>query len=188
MDWARHPEIRRIGRLIGQGEVIAYPTEAVWGLGCDPHSQAAVNKLLELKNRSVDKGLILVAASIEQLAPYLNDLSTKQRQTLENSWPGPVTWLVPDNGRAPPWIRGDHPAVALRVSAHPIVVALCHACRGPIVSTSANVAGQPEARDASAVERQFGDRLAALAPGEVGSAAKPTEIRDLLTGVVLRKA
>lgn len=187
MDWSRHPKIRRIAQLLARGEVIAYPTEAVWGLGCDPHKLEAVEEVLRLKKRPVGKGLILVAASIEQFAPYLSDVSPQQQRQLESSWPGPVTWLVPDNGSVPPWIRGDHRSVALRVSDHPVVAGLCRAFGGPIVSTSANRAGRPEARDATTVRRQFGAELAALAPGRVGQSAKPTEIRDLSTGAVLRK-
>lgn len=188
MDWAKHPEIEHIAQLIAQGGVVAYPTEAVWGLGCDPHNAAAVEELLRLKERPVSKGLILVAASTAQFAPYLSELSPAQRQQLESTWPGPVTWLVPDNGFAPAWVRGEHNSVALRVSNHPVVAGLCQAFGGPIVSTSANKAGMPEARDSATVRQQFGAELAALAPGQVGESAKPTEIRDLLTGAVLRQA
>jgi L-threonylcarbamoyladenylate synthase len=182
------PAIQRIAQLVAQGEVIAYPTEAVWGLGCDPHNSSAVERLLQLKDRPVDKGLILVGYAIEQFAPYLTKVTPDQRHQLESTWPGPVTWLVPDNGFAPPWVRGRHSSVALRVSAHPVVAALCRAFGGPIVSTSANRAGMPEARNATAVRRQFGHELAAIAPGRVGTLTKPTEIRDLVTGAVLRKA
>lgn len=187
MDWVKQPEIQRIAGLLAAGRVIAYPTEAVWGLGCDPQNASAVDALLRLKRRPVSKGLILVAASIEQFAPYLTDITAAQRQQLESSWPGPVTWLVPDNGFAPAWIRGEHNSVALRVSAHPVVAALCQAFGAPLVSTSANRAGMPEARDRDTLNRQFGDELDVIAPGELGQAAKPTEIRDLSTGGVLRQ-
>jgi L-threonylcarbamoyladenylate synthase len=187
MDWAQNPQIRRIAQMLHQGAVIAYPTEAVWGLGCDPANRIGVERILELKRRPMSKGLILVAASIEQFAPYLTQLTQAQRKSLESSWPGPVTWLVPDGGVAPPWVRGDHSAVALRVSAHPVVAGLCRAFGGPLVSTSANRAGMREARDATTVRRQFGRALDAIAPGRIGTSARPSEIRDLLTGVVLRK-
>lgn len=187
MDWAQNPRIRRIAQKLHQGAVIAYPTEAVWGLGCDPANPAAVERILELKGRPVSKGLILVAASIDQFAPVLAHLNPAQRRTLEAAWPGPVTWIVPDGGLIPRWIRGDHSAVAMRVSAHPVVAGLCRAFGGPIVSTSANRAGMREARDATTVHRQFGPAVDAIAPGRVGKSARPSEIRDLLTGVVLRK-
>lgn len=169
-----------------EGGVVAYPTEAVWGLGCDPANPEAIRRLLSIKHRPPEKGLILVAASIEQLEPYISHLDQAQRRTLEQSWPGPITWIIPNAKRALPLVRGEHSGVAARVSAHPVVIALCRAFGGPIISTSANRSGDPPARDAATVRRYFPDQLAAVAPGEIGTAARPSEIRDLLTGVVLR--
>lgn len=168
------------------GGVIAYPTEAVWGLGCDPDDGEALTRLLRLKERDPAKGVILVAASIGQLAPWLEGLTPAQRATLEASWPGPNTWLVPDNGRAHPLVRGEHDRVALRVSAHPLVARLCEAFGGPLVSTSANRAGEPPASSAAEVRAIFGDALGAVLDGELGGLARPSTIRDLVTGRVLR--
>ncbi|APE30448.1 threonylcarbamoyl-AMP synthase [Halomonas aestuarii] len=168
------------------GGVIAYPTEAVWGLGCDPDDEAALARLLRLKARDPAKGVILVAASIEQAAPWLEGVSEAQRATLAASWPGPTTFLVPDNGRAHALVRGDHDRVALRVSDHPLVVALCEAFGGPLVSTSANRAGEPPAMSADEVRRVFGEELDAVLEGELGGLLRPSTIRDLATGRVLR--
>ena len=122
-----------------RGGVIAYPTEAVWGLGCDPSNEAAVARLLALKQRPVDKGLILVAGTLEQFHGLLDwdALPTDRSEAVFASWPGPHTWIVPTSGRVPHWITGAHDGVAVRVSAHPQVVALCDAFGGPLVSTSA---------------------------------------------------
>jgi L-threonylcarbamoyladenylate synthase len=170
-----------------KGEVIAYPTEAVWGLGCDPENQAAVEKLLALKQRSVDKGLILVAADMLQLGPLVSTLSDSQLQALAASWPGPTTWLIPDPDKQyPSWIRGSNKSVAIRVSGHPVVHQLCEKFGRPIVSTSANVAGQAEIRSRLIIERQFGRRIACIVPGELGSETRTTEIRDLSTGQFIR--
>jgi L-threonylcarbamoyladenylate synthase len=168
------------------GGVIAYPTEAVWGLGCDPDDEAALSRLLRLKARDPAKGVILVAASIEQAGPWLEGVSEAQRATLVASWPGPTTFLVPDNGRAHALVRGDHDRVALRVSDHPLVVALCEAFGGPVVSTSANRAGESPAMSAEEVRRVFGDELDAILEGELGGLLRPSTIRDLATGRVLR--
>ena len=168
------------------GGVIAYPTEAVWGLGCDPDDEAALARLLRLKQRDPAKGVILVAASIEQVAPWLEGVPEAQRATLAASWPGPTTFLVPDNGRAHALVRGDHDRVALRVSDHPLVVALCEAFGGPLVSTSANRAGEPPAMSADEVRRAFGEELDAVLEGELGGLLRPSTIRDLATGRVLR--
>ncbi|CAM3347467.1 L-threonylcarbamoyladenylate synthase [Halomonas lysinitropha] len=168
------------------GGVIAYPTEAVWGLGCDPDDDAALTRLLHLKAREPAKGVILVAANIGQFAPWLEGLPADQQASLAASWPGPQTWLVPDNGRSRALVRGDHDRVALRVSDHPLVVALCEAFGGPVVSTSANRAGEPPAMSAEQVRAAFGDELDAVLDGPLGGLERPSTIRDLVTGRVLR--
>jgi len=171
------------------GGVIAYPTEGVWGLGCDPDDPDAVQALLQLKQRPVEKGLILVAASIDQLEPYLKDLSKKQRDQLQLSWPGPHTWLVPVNEQVPLWISGGQATVALRVSAHPVIKALCTGFGAPIVSTSANISGRRAARSLLDVQLQFSSPTAehvTLVPGPLGDQDKPTTICDLVTGKIVR--
>ncbi len=188
-EWSKTPSIRIASQIIKQGGVIAYPTEAVWGLGCDLFNSDAVANILSLKKRSVDKGLILVAANINQLDFILEGLSSEQKAKLQTSWPGPVTWLVPNNGSIPYWISGDHSSVAVRVSAHPVVQALCHYYGGPIVSTSANPQGKPAAKTHWQVQRYFNGRpeLNFITQGVVGKRNKPSDIRDLLTETIIRQ-
>jgi len=169
-----------------QGEVIACPTEAVWGLTCDPDNRTAVAHLLALKDRPVAKGLILVAASLDQIGFLLSDLAERHLATLSASWPGPATWLLPHKGLVPGWICGEHDTVAVRVSDHPVVSALCAAWGGPLVSTSANPGGARPAREAYQVRRFFGDSLGYVMPGRTGSAGRPTGIRDLISGQIIR--
>ena len=168
--------------------VIAYPTEAVWGMGCDPFCEIAVEKLLQLKQRDWRKGVILVAASIEQCELYLHGLDEKTLQTLRASWPGPNTWLVPNNGAAPDWITGARDTLALRVTAHPVVAALCEIFGGAIVSTSANPAEKPPARSLLDVRGYFGSQLDAIVPGELGGLQNPTQIRNVISGEICRMA
>lgn len=175
-------------RLLKAGGIVAYPTEAVWGLGCDPANTAALQRLLALKGRDPDKGLILVAATMSQFDDLLEGLAPGQREQLAASWPGPVTWLVPHHGRVHPLVCGRHTTVALRVSAHPQVAALCAKFGGPLVSTSANPQGRSPARDAAEVRRYFAGALDYLLTGPLGGAHQPTEIRDLASGRVMRPA
>ena len=169
------------------GGVIAYPTEAVWGLGCDPFNGRAVGRILQMKGRDEGKGLILVAASIGQIQPLLTGLEEARLAELKRTWPGPVTWLVPDTRNLiPPWIKGSHRAVALRVSAHPLVRALCEGYGGPIVSTSANREGEPPLDGPARLQAAFGSELDFIVPGELGGQERPSEIRDLLTGETVR--
>lgn len=182
-----NPQLAETVAALRRGGVIAYPTEAVWGLGCDPFHRTALTRLLALKQRDPAKGVILVAADMDQLAPWLEGLSDQQLDTLSASWPGPNTWLIPDNGHTPALVRGNHDRVALRVSDHPGVQALCRAFGGPLVSTSANHAGEPAAMSADQVRRILADQLDAILPGELGGRPRPSVIRDLLSGAILRR-
>ena len=175
-------QLRAAARMVRAGGLIAYPTEAVYGLGCDPRNARAVRRLLALKRRSPRKGLILIAADFAQLMPYLQPLTPADRTRLDATWPGPYTWLIPARPDVPRWLRGRYETLAVRVTAHPLAAALCRACGHPLVSTSANFSGRPPARTALAVRRQLGERIDALLPGPTGGAAQPTEIRDLRTG------
>ncbi len=168
------------------GGVVACPTEAVWGLSCDPDNPEAVERLLALKQRPVDKGLILVASDQSQIAALTENLSSARQGKLALSWPGPTTWLLPHRNLVPGWIHGGRDTVAVRVTAHPVMAALCRAFGGPLVSTSANPGGSQPARAAFQVQRYFGDALDYVVPGAVGGAERPTVIRDLLSDVILR--
>ena len=169
------------------GGIIAYPTEAVWGLGCDPQSYSAVKRILALKGRSQDKGLILVAAGVHQLGKLFDGLNARQLGRIEASWPGPTTWLIPDPAKLfPDWIKGKHQSIAIRVSAHPLVHALCEQFGKPIVSTSANAAGKTAIRDRTEIETLFGGSIDYVVAGDLGADPLPSEIRDLLSGSLIR--
>jgi len=176
-----------VRNILRRDGIIAYPTEAVWGLGCIPENHEGVLRLLSLKNRSVDKGVILVGADISQFKQYLQGLNEELLERLQSAWPGPVTYLVEDNGTAPAWVVGDNKTVALRVSAHPVVNEICNAAESALVSTSANPAGKEPARTALQVRKYFGDQLDMIFPGEIGNSSQVSEIRDLSTSRILRE-
>jgi L-threonylcarbamoyladenylate synthase len=175
------------GALKG-GAVIAYPTEAVWGLGCDPMDEAAVMRLLGIKQRPVGKGLILIAGTTGQFDGLLDwdALPTDRSEAVFASWPGPHTWIVPATGRVPHWITGAHDGVAVRVSTHPVVVGLCAAFGRPLVSTSANLAGEAPAFHRGQLDPTLAEQLDGVCEGETGGLAAPTPIRDARTGTRLR--
>ena len=168
--------------------VIAYPTEAVWGVGCDPFDEAAVARVLAIKQRPADKGLILIAGALEQFDGLLDwdALPTDRGEAVFASWPGPHTWIVPATGRVPHWITGAHDGVAVRVSAHPVVVGLCEAFGGPLVSTSANLGGEPPAYQRRELDPLLLEQLDGVCEGETGGLAAATPIRDARTGTQLR--
>lgn len=171
---------------IAQGGVIAYPTEAVFGLGCDPFNEQAVIRLLAIKNRPQHKGLIVIAASIEQLMPHLSHLPKSQLNELKSAWPGEISYVVPDVLSFPKWIRGHHQSVVFRVTTHPLAAQLCRAWGGPLVSTSANLAGQPPIREFFHL-RLLRPQLDAVVRGRVGERDNPSTIIRLQDGVVLRQ-
>ena len=180
-------QLRIATRCLQQGGVIAYPTEAVWGLGCDPWNQTAVLRLLSIKKRPVEKGLILVAASLDQIAPIYKNLTRQQQEQLDFTWPGPRTWLIPDpDSWIPMWIKGSHTSVAVRVSDHPLVVQLCRHFGGPIVSTSANTTGKLEIRSRLRLMIALGAKLDYVLPGDLGNADRTTTITDLISGKTVR--
>ena len=178
--------LRRAVETVRSGGVIAYPTEAVYGLGCDPLEHVAVRRIIALKQRDAAKGLILIASDIAQLMPFMAALPVDVLTKLKASWPGPVTWVVPAAPSLPFWLSGGRTTIAVRVSAHPVVAALCDALGMALISTSANRSGQPPARSALAARVQLGEGLDYILPGAVGGLNKPTEIREALTGKVLR--
>jgi len=180
--------IRMAIHAMHRGGVIAYPTEAVFGLGCNPLNGTAVHRLLELKQRPIHKGLIIIAAELSQLQPYIIEPEPDQLQTLEQSWPGASTWLVPARPEVPYWLRGKHATIAVRVTAHPVAASLCREFGGAIVSTSANPASHPAARDALSVHHYFNGQLEYVLHGKVDKNKKPTEIRNLTDGKIIRSA
>jgi len=168
------------------GQLIAYPTEAVYGLGCDPANESSVLKLLALKNRPESAGLLLIGQDIDQFQTWIGPVSQGQRATALASWPGPVTWLFPRGINTPYFISGSHDTIAIRVTAHPPCVALCRAFGGPVVSTSANPHSAAPAQSACEVEDYFGSFLGGILEGPLGGRASTSEIRDLGTGKVIR--
>ncbi|MDZ7788809.1 MAG: Sua5/YciO/YrdC/YwlC family protein [Halofilum sp. (in: g-proteobacteria)] len=170
-----------------RGGIVAYPTEAVYGLGCDPANATAIARLLELKQRPASKGLILIAADEAALQPWLAPIDAATAARIRPTWPGAATWLLPAADDCPPILRGEHETLAVRVTAHPVAAGLCRAWGGALVSTSANRSGGEPVRDAGAARDLFGAEVDAVVEGAVGGRERPTPIRDARTGQTLRE-
>lgn len=171
-----------------RGGLLAYPTEAVFGLGCNPASSSAVQRLLAVKQRPAYKGLILLAAGLGQLTDYLLPLNATMQERVMDSWPGPVTWLLPAKPGVSPLIRGEHDTLAVRISAHPVCMALCQQLGHPLVSTSANRAGEEPARSVQDILRHLNGQIDLALDLPLGTQSRPTEIRDARTGNIVRPA
>nr|WP_233175656.1 Sua5/YciO/YrdC/YwlC family protein [Dyella sp. ASV24] len=181
-------ELDAAAALLRDGGVLAYPTEAVYGLGCDPHDRAAFERLFALKQRPPTQGVLLIGADFEQVEPYINlaavpaDVLVQVRE----SWPGPHTWIFPRSSLVPDWVAGAHAGIALRVTAHEPAAALCRAYGAALVSTSANPHGEAPARSAEMAIGYFGEALEGVLDAPVGGQHRPTVIRDALSGAIIR--
>lgn len=171
-----------VGAIVRRGGVVGYAVEACFGLGCDPRNPAAVRRLLRLKRRPAHKGLILLAGREQDLTRYACTLPSCARDT----WPGPHTWLVDASPKVLPCVRGRHASVAVRVTAHAQAARLARLCGGALISTSANRARQKPVRTYRELCRRFGKELDAVLMGRIGTARKPTSIRDAHTGRYVR--
>ena len=169
--------------LLGGG-VIAYPTEGVFGLGCLPDNPAAVDRILDIKERDAAKGLILIAATADQFADWVDPEHLSKIPPPEPL--RPVTWIVRPSPVVPATIMGIHPGLAVRITTNPVAAAICNAVDMPIVSTSANKSGQSIARNSLVLRRQFRRLVDYVVPGDCGPAAGPSEIRDMASGRVIR--
>lgn len=169
---------------IRAGGIIGYPTEAVYGLGCDPWQADAVNRLLRIKQRDISKGFILIASNLTQLLPLV-DWQGNWTKPVSASWPGPYTWLLPAQPGLPTWLRGKHHKLACRVTAHPLAAALCDTVGHAIISTSANRSGLPAARSALQVRKRC-PGVNHILHGTLGGLAQSTSIRDACTGERIR--
>lgn len=175
--------LRRITDLIQAGGIGAYPTEGVFGLGCDPLNFAAIARVIALKGRPEHKGMIVIAASWDQLDEFVDwPAGFRPTQT-----PQPITWVMPAASGLPSLLTGGRDTLAVRVTTHPPVVALCKAAGMPLVSTSANRSGRPACRTPYQVRKQFQRRVDWILPGRLGNQRGPSEIREAATGKVLRK-
>ena len=182
-------QLEQAVKVLQQGGIIAYPTEAVYGLGCDPKNLSAVKKILEIKQREKEKGLILIAANFDQVKPYLQTLEKEIEEKLLNSWrvsETPITWLAPVKNDVSDFLKGQFNTLAVRVSKHPLVKELCEKFNSAIVSTSANRSQQEAARTSDQVKHIFENEINFILEGETDPNAQPSEIRDALTDKIIR--
>ncbi|OOG59338.1 Sua5/YciO/YrdC/YwlC family protein [Rhodanobacter sp. C03] len=181
-------ELDGAAMLLRDGGVLAYPTEAVFGLGCDPHDRVAFERLFALKQRPPNQGVLLIAAAFEQVEHYIDLAAVPAAimRQVRSSWPGPHTWIFPRSAAVPAWVAGEHAGIALRVTSHEPAGALCRTFGGALVSTSANPHGRLPARSAQTVVDYFGDALDGVLDAPLGGQTSPTVIRDALSGAIIR--
>mgnify|MGYP000211514342 CR=1 FL=1 len=180
--------IKQAAEVFTQGGIIAYPTEAVFGLGCDPDNDVAVQKLLSIKQRSAEKGLILLAANYSQLLPYVDDsaINEDERRKVLSLWPDAITQILPANKNISSLLCGDFDTIAVRITDHKDVVELCDLTNKAIVSTSANLTGEKPSTTWQQVQQQLGSEIDFIVKGKTSGLLKPSTIINGLTGVTIR--
>ena len=178
-------KINHIIKILREGGIIAYPTEGVYGLGCDPFNETAVLRVLKIKQRHINKGLILIASNWNQVKNLIN-LDLKKYPVIKLNNKNPITWVFPATKKVPRWITGKFNSVAIRVTSHPIAKKICQKFGGPIVSTSANLTKQSPITRLGQMDRPLVSKIDFIAQGRVGKLKKPTNICDVKTGKVFR--
>lgn len=176
--------LKHAAEVLYSGGVIAYPTEGVYGLGCLPDEEAAVERVLRLKQRAPGKGLILIAAAANQLDGWIELPAGRSLPEPDPAYP--ITWIVPPGPFVHSLLRGDNDGIAVRLTTNAVARSLCNVVESPLVSTSANLTGRPTARNRYVLRRQFMQRVDYIVPGDCGPVDGPSEIREFLTGKVLR--
>ncbi len=184
-------QLAQAANLLLQGGVIAYPTETVWGLGCLPWHENAVQRVINIKRRSPQKGLILLASRLEHISPWVIPLSEEQEKRLIATYVRPTTWIIPANDQMPHWITGGRATVAIRLTTHPLAKALCDKV-GLLVSTSANASGKLASSSRYSCIQQFNSQVDRVLPGVCGqenvspAKSRSSKIVDLINGKILR--
>lgn len=172
-------------KAIDSGGVIAYPTESVFGLGCDPYNSDAIKKILSIKKRPAYKGLIILVSDIEQAQPFLQPLSNQQLERVNTPRERAITWLMPCLPEVSPLLRGHFQSLAVRITQHPIARAICELTNTPLVSTSCNIAGKSELKTVVEVRNHMKAKIDWLVSGRCGGQA-PSQIIDITNNRVLR--
>ncbi len=169
--------------IIKNGGVVIYPTEGIYGIGCDPYNKHSVEKIFQLKGRDYDKRFILISSQAEFLTDII-DIDTAQGSRLKSS--DFVTWIVPANNSCPSWLKSDN-GVAVRITQHPVVKDLCNKLGSPIISTSANYSNQEYINDITMIEKLFDGKVSCIVNGKLGNKKKPSTVRDIMTNEILRR-
>ena len=180
-----HLKIQQASAAILAGGVIAYPTEGVYGIGCLPDDPLAVDRILRIKGRTARQGLILVAPNISLLEPWIAP-TEQELERLQRPVSKPTTWIVTAAPGISQLLSGGRDTLAVRISAHPIVAALCNASSSALVSTSANRSGHRAAKTALQARCWLGNLLDYVISAPLGGAAGPSEIRVAQSDQVIR--
>lgn len=167
-------------KIFKDGGLLVYPTDTIYGFGCDAFNKNAVEQLLEIKGRDASSKFILLTESVESLAKWIKVNSEAQVHFLENIWPAPVSIVLELNTRAAKWL--NQPTAAFRIPKHKFCNSLLARVKNPLVSTSVNKSGQSPLNDEKLIEQEFGEKVNAIFYSNQKSGGAASTLIDLTTG------
>jgi L-threonylcarbamoyladenylate synthase len=171
--------IRKAVHLLRAGEVVAFPTDTVYGVGANAFERFAVRQIFDLKKRARDKSLPVFIYQIDDLNLVARDVPNRAWPLLQRFWPGALTVVLPKNSALPDDVTGGQSSVAVRIPDHPVCLDLVIRVGRPLAVTSANLSGQPTPTTAQGVAEQLGERLPLVLDGGPSSTTQPSTIIDL---------
>ena len=174
----------RLVRFIRRGGIIAYPTESCFGLGCDPKNKKAINKIIKLKKRSLNKNFILIGSSLKHFDYFTNSFNDVTKENLFSKWPGPHTWIIKANNRCPNWLKSNS-KIALRIPSFSNCQALINSIDMAITSSSLNLSGKIPLKNYRDVCRFLPNQVK-LIKGRIGKNRNPSVIQDFKTKNIIR--
>lgn len=158
-------DIEKAVEYLEKGEVIAYPTETIYGLGADVLNRKAVKKIYDLKARDYGLPISILVANIAMLRGYVKDVPDRALPLMRKFWPGALTILFPANEKIPKGLVTNTGRVGIRISSHPVASALVEKFGKPITTTSANLSGFPPSLSVKHIQKYFGDRIPCIIDG-----------------------
>jgi len=176
--------IRHAAHIIRLGGIIAYPTDTIYGLGCDPYNRQAVESINAIKQRPLDKQFILLASDIEQVRPLLQ-LDDDQEKTIEQNTE-PTSWVVKANQKTPAWLVDENNTITIRISKHANIERLCSILGHAIISTSANVSGKRPARNTLDLHKYFHHYVDKILASDQIQMTRPSKIIRLCDNEIIR--
>lgn len=168
--------------IIKNGGNAIYPTEGIYGIGCDPFNESSVENIFKVKGRDLTKNFIILASNINYLKRIIDNNFFKSKALIDGSF---TTWVIPTNKDCPPWLTTNK-SIAIRITNHPVVNELCLNLGGPIISTSANCSNHKYINDITTIENIFDGKIDCIVKGQLGNEKKSSIIKNILTNEILR--
>ena len=177
-------EARKAAEILRAGGVIVYPAETVYGLGCDPWNLGAWERIVRLKQRDSTRSMLLLADSREMVEEVAGKLGALAARLAEAFWPGSLTLVLRPEFTLPGWLYGPTGGVAFRVTTSPVSRAIIGEFGKPVVSTSANISGEPTVATFEEARRRFGDSVDLVMGSPVPLSGVPSTVVDVASGRV----